>query len=298
MLSLAIRYVLPLVLFLIVLPLSAYAEKAKMAVGKAGVYPLLDVARDMPTSIFSGAPAEEMKKLAPEGKSPSGIWGFLIVRDKEVILVDAGYGSKENPRSLLLESLKGAGFSPEQVTLVLLTHLHRDHVGGLVLDGKAAFPNARVLVSAPEKDFWFSDDMLAKYPDRKENFLMARAGLAIYGDKAGTFAFGDTVVPGVTALEAAGHTPGHTAFLLESDGKKMLFWGDLVHAAALQFPAPNICANFDMDAAKSVTARRTFMERAAEEKLPVAGAHLPGPGIGTVEKDAKSGNYRFVPVKL
>jgi glyoxylase-like metal-dependent hydrolase (beta-lactamase superfamily II) len=287
---------LPVLLGLLLLPVSAHAALAPVAVGKASVYPLLDVSRDMPADIFSGAPAEEMKKLAPEGRAPSGIWGFLIVQGKEVVLVDAGYGSKSDPKSLLLESLKSAGYSPEQVTLVLLTHLHKDHVGGMVVDGKAAFPKARVLLSAPEKAFWSDDAMLAKYPDRKDNFLAARANLAQYGDKAGAFAFGDTVTPGVTALGAVGHTPGHTAFLLESEGTKMFLWGDVMHAAALQFANPNISASFDMDAAKSVSTRRAYMERAAVEKLPVAGAHLPAPGMGTVQKDAKSGNYRFIPL--
>ncbi len=275
---------------------SAEAEQPRgHAVGLATVTALLDVDRQMPVDIFSGATAAEIKALAPTGFVPSGIYGFLIRQDDRVILVDAGYGKKENPVSLLLRSLSQAGLKPEDVTHVLLTHLHGDHVGGLAWEGKASFPNAVVLVSAPEKDFWFDDAVLAKQPEKFPGAGLARRNLGLYGDKVETFVFGQEVVPGVTALDAVGHTPGHTTFLLESDGQKMFFWGDLVHGAALQFPLPQTGASYDMDPARAAETRKRFMAMAAEQNIPVAGAHLPAPAVVRVEH--KGAAFAFAPVE-
>ncbi len=253
-------------------------------VGEVRVDPLLDVDRGMPVSIFSGASPEVTAALAPSGEAPSGIYAFVVRRGDRVILIDTGFGKADNPQSLLGRSLGQAGLRPEDVTHVLLTHLHGDHVGGLAKDGKAAFPNALVFVSEPEKNFWFDDAALAEQPDKLPGAGLARRNLGLYGDRVRTFRFGQEVVPGITAADAVGHTPGHTAFLLESRGEKMLFWGDTVHAAALQFPHPEICASFDMDKEQATTSRRRLMRMAAEENIPVAGAHFPAPAVGRVER--------------
>jgi glyoxylase-like metal-dependent hydrolase (beta-lactamase superfamily II) len=118
---------------------------------------------------------------------------------------------------------------------------------------------------------------------------MARNTMALYGVASETFEFDTEVVPGIKSVAAIGHTPGHTLFLLESEGEKMLFWADLTHAAALQFPRPDFNAQFDMNPEESAKTRVFFMEKAATEKLTIAGAHLPFPGIGKVEKNDEGG---------
>ncbi len=271
------------------------AGPQKFMVGKMEVIPLLDEARDMPVGIFRGADAAKMQALAPGGKAPSGIYGFLIRTGDQVILVDTGFGRSEAPQSLLLQSLKGAGTAPEAVTLVVLTHLHRDHVGGLVWKGKAAFPKAAVLVGDIERDFWLNEAARAKDPGRMENAVLARDNLGLYGDRVAVFSFGDEIVPGLTAVAAIGHTPGHAVFMLESDGERMLFWGDTTHGAVLQFPDPAICASFDMDMPKAVETRKALMKLAAEQNIPIAGAHLPQPGIGRVGQGEAPGTFTFTP---
>ncbi len=276
-------------------PAAAGAAPGKYAVGKATVYSLQDVARDMDTSIFSGAPAETISKLAPTGKAPSSVYVFLIKNGGRTILVDTGFGKRENPASQLLAKMAAVGVKPEAVTHLLLTHLHGDHVGGLAWNGKAAFPNAEVLVSAPEKEYWLDPATLEKNPGRKGNIDLIRTNFALYGSKVKTFTLGDTVLPGILSVASAGHTPGHAAFLLESGKDRMLFWGDIVHAAALQFPDPKICAQYDMDAPGAVAARLAMMDLAARGNMPVAGAHLPAPGVGRVKTGKEKDTFVYTP---
>ncbi len=271
------------------------AAPSKYTVGKATVYSLQDVAREMDASIFTGIDQDAIRKLAPTGKAPSSIYVFLIKNGGNTILVDTGYGRRENPASQLLAKLAAIGVKPGEITHVLLTHLHGDHVGGLSWDGKAAFPKAEVLVSTPEKDYWMAPDTLAKNPGRKANIDLIKSNFALYDGKIKTFALGETVLPGIISVPSVGHTPGHTAFLLESGGKHMLFWGDIVHAAALQFPEPKICASFDMDQPAAVAARIAMMDLAAKKKMPVAGAHLPAPGVGRVKEGKAKNTFIYTP---
>ncbi len=130
---------------------------------------------------------------------------------------------------------------------------------------------------------------MEQFPERKANFDLAKRMMGMYDGKVDTFEFGEEVVPWVTAMDSRGHTPGHTAFLLESDGEKLLCVGDLLHSAALQFPRPDINGRFDMIPVLTKVARREFLSKAAWENLPIAGMHLPFPGIGTVKADGPEG---------
>jgi hypothetical protein len=113
--------------------------------------------------------------------------------------------------------------------------------------------------------------------------------MGMYEGKVDMFEFGDEVVPGLTAMDSRGHTPGHTAFLLESNGEKLLCVGDLLHSAALQFPRPDINGRFDMIPVLAKVARREFLSKAAWEDMPIAGVHLPFPGISTIKVDGVEG---------
>ena len=276
-------------------PFAAFAEPLAepFVVGKARVTALQDMPGEMAISIFRGADEAAMKALVPSGKAPAGVTAFLIQSGGGNLIVDTGYGLNTPERkSGLPDLLHSCGVGPEAVDTVLLTHMHGDHIGGLVRDGKPFFPNAVILVGKTELDFWTSPRTLADKPALEKNVSMVAAMRDAYGDRVKPFAFGDKVTPEITALAAVGHTPGHTMFLLDSDDQKMLFWGDLVHAAALQFALPEVCATYDMDMTEAVKTRREVFEKAATGNIPVAGAHLPFPAVGMVGKSEKGG-YSF-----
>ncbi|MDR1049068.1 MAG: MBL fold metallo-hydrolase [Synergistaceae bacterium] len=267
---------------------------------EATVWAVADSTDDRDMSVFMGLGPDVLRKYVPSGFSPSATMAFLVRTGGETILIDAGLGEPSGARaSQLPDGLSQIGAEPGDVTLILLTHLHRDHIGGLIReDGQKAFPSARVLSSRVEHGFWFGQKTDDPFPDRGMGFNMARQVMGAYagrvlGAYAGaedTFDFDTAIAPGIQALDARGHTPGHTAFLLECGGEKLLFWGDLVHAAALQFLRPDINAVYDMNPGEAAAARVRFMERAAIERLLVAGSHLPFPGVGAVEKIAP-GSY-------
>lgn len=268
-------------------------EIKSLKLGKVEVLSFQDVPATMDRSLFSGADPAAIDALWPKTKSgalekaaPASINVFMIKTPGQNILVDAGFGSFSDKRAgKLQELLKKAGIAPESIKAVLVTHMHGDHIGGLLdKEGKPAFANALIYVSGPEKAFWSDDTaMNAAKEASKRNFEVARKSLAAYGDKVNVFEFGKEIIPGITALDAVGHTPGHTAFLLRSGALKMLFWGDLAHAAAVQIPNPDICASYDMDMPQAVKSRRALMKLAAAERMIVAGAHLPFPGTGRIE---------------
>ncbi len=266
-----------------------------LMIGKAEVMSLQDVETQMQTSIFVGADKESIEKAVPGGKAPSSINVFLVKLNGRHILIDTGLGMADGPRkSKLPEAMAAAGVKPEQINAILITHMHGDHIGGLASEGKRAFPNATVYVCKAEYDYWMSDEAMAAQPAKKESFEMARYKLSLYKNKVKVFVPGSRLVSGFIAREAYGHTPGHVAFELESAGEKLLFWGDIVHAAALQFANPRISATYDMDTWQAVATRTGLMKSAAEENLPVAGVHLPFPGIGRVSQ-VSPGSFAYTP---
>ena len=247
--------------------------------GNFEVTAIQDAASTMRQAIFPALPAQEFRRLAGGSEAPSSVNVFLLRRDGKLILADTGYGGT---RGALLPRLRSAKAAPEQIDFILLTHMHGDHIGSLIdANGKAVFPKATILVSAPELAFWRN----APGGDT------ARKMLSAYGPRIRTFQYGDEVLPGIRALDAAGHTPGHTVF----DTGSLLIVGDLLHAAAIQLPKPEICASYDMDPEKSVRIRRRFLDLAAETGRPLAGMHLPAPGIVQIRR-AESG-YTAHPVK-
>ncbi|MDR1978641.1 MAG: MBL fold metallo-hydrolase [Synergistaceae bacterium] len=264
-------------------------------IGDASVWAVADSMGDRDMNVFADADPALLQQYAPSGKSPSAIMTFAVKLGQEVILIDTGLGEPSGDRaSGLLSGLSQIGISPESVTLILVTHMHADHIGGLEREGQKVFPSARVILGRVERDFWLGEKSMEQFPDRKANFEMARRVADLYGDAVEALDFDAEATPGIRILDARGHTPGHSAFLLESGGEKLLFWGDLVHAAALQFPRPDINARYDMMPLEASAARARFMEMAAAENLPIAGMHLPFPGVGRVEKTGNS-SYVYKP---
>lgn len=262
-------------------------------VGDADVWAVADSISERDLSIFPGLLPQVAEQYVPGGKTASAVMTFVIKLGNETILVDTGLG---NQASAMLQGLSSIGIKPADITAVLLTHYHGDHIGGLLSGNGKTFPNAKIYSSQAEQAYWLDYDIMLANPHRKSGFDLARKVFALYEDANQTFAFGNTVLPGIKALNAVGHTPGHTVFLLESNGEKMLFWADLTHAAALQFPRPDISASYDMDPEQARVSRQRFMELAADERLPIAGAHLPFAGVGMVVKNPKGGYiYRPLP---
>jgi glyoxylase-like metal-dependent hydrolase (beta-lactamase superfamily II) len=199
----------------------------------------------------------------------------------------------------MLQNMKAAGYEPDQVDMVLITHMHPDHIGGLSdAAGKPIFQKAQVVVSQLESDFWMSQKVADAAPAQAQSrFKMARDIAAPYqaGGQWKTFVKDTELVPGIKPVTAVGHTPGHTAFAVESEGQKLLIWGDLVHAHAVQFAKPGVSIDFDVDQKQAVETRLRIMKEVAAGKSLVAGMHLPFPGIGHVRADGED-SYSWVPI--
>lgn len=224
--------------------------------------------------------------------------GYLINTGAKLVLVDTGAAGLFGPTlGRLQANLRAAGYQPEQVDEVYITHLHPDHVGGLLgADGKPAFPNAVVRFDKRDADFWLSPEQMDKAPaDAKGFFQGAMASLKPYQEagRVQPFDGATELLPGLRAQPAYGHTPGHTVYTVESQGRKLVIWGDLMHVAAVQFSDPTVTIAFDTDSKAAMPQRRKAYAAAAEQGFYVAVAHVSFPGIGQLRPDGKG--YRWLP---
>jgi glyoxylase-like metal-dependent hydrolase (beta-lactamase superfamily II) len=295
-------------------PLAARAEAPQVRTQVPGYYRQMVGAFEI-TSLYDGQimlDAKLLKNTTPQqvqtllakmfraNPTPTAVIAYLVNTGNKLVLVDTGAAKLFGPTlGEVLGNLKAAGYEPGQVDAVLITHMHGDHVGGLIgPDGQPAFPNARVYAAKADADFWLSPEVMAKAPEAaKPYFKMAQDSTAPYV-KAGHFATfeGDAeILPGIKPVAENGHTPGHTGYLFESKGQKLLIWGDVVHNAAVQFPQPKVTIEFDTDQKKALATRVKLFSWTAKESLLVAGMHLPFPGIGHVRADGK-GRYSWVPI--
>jgi glyoxylase-like metal-dependent hydrolase (beta-lactamase superfamily II) len=212
--------------------------------------------------------------------------GYLVNTGTKLILIDTGAANLFGPTlGNLVNNLKASGYQPEQVDEVYITHMHADHVGGLISGDKLTFPNAIVRADQHDADYWLSQSNLDAAPkENKGFFLGAMSSLNPY-IKAGKFKSftGDTeLTPGIKATAAYGHTVGHATFVIESKGQKLVLWGDLMHVASVQFPEPSVVMGFDTDKKLAEIERKKAFADAAKQGYWVAGAHLSFPGIGHV----------------
>lgn len=212
---------------------------------------------------------------------------FLIDTGKQHILVDTGAGELFGPGSgKVVANLQAAGYKPEDIDTILLTHIHADHSGGLTVAGKRVFPKAAVYVDKADPALWLSEAEEAKVPaDRKTTFEQSRKTVGPYVDSGQlkTFTAPATLFSGVSAVPLHGHTPGHTGYMIESKGQKLLLWGDTVHSTEVQLDHPDITIQYDVNASDAVSSRRKALEQAAKEGYLVGGAHISFPGLGHVE---------------
>lgn len=250
-----------------------------VTVGDFKVLKLQDAEIYLNISLLSGIEPEEALKLSGGRDSlVTPVNAFLIRTGKQNILVDAGIGKNGGDNSgQLEEQLKLAGILPADIDLVLLTHFHFDHIGGLLTaDGKRFFPNAVVRASKTESDFWLKD--IAQFPeDQRERARQIRKALEPYilANAYSSFLFDEKLADGVYAIPAFGHTIGHTIYSFTS-GKNMLWCiGDLIHFDAIQFEKPRAAVVFDTNGENAIQNRMIFFDRAARDHIVIAGSHLP-----------------------
>lgn len=275
----------------------------RIMLGGFEITALSDGTGDMPVDqlLTHTTPARVHRALAAAYlKSPveTSDNAFLINTGSKLILIDAGAGALLGPSmGRLVGSLHDAGYRTDQIDEIYLTHLHPDHEGGLVADGRMLFPNAIVRADKRDADVWLDEQRLAAAPTAaKPFFLGAMASLDPYL-KAGRFAPFEAdgeLVPGVRSLATHGHTPGHNNYVVESEGQKLVIWGDLVHVAAVQFGAPSVTILYDSDSAAAARQRRKALAEAATGGYLVAGAHLPFPGLGHVRRQGRG--YLWIPL--
>ncbi|WP_298957982.1 MBL fold metallo-hydrolase [uncultured Methylobacterium sp.] len=250
--------------------------------------------------LVTGLEADEVARLQEAGfRDPAvpriSVNAFLVLGGPAPVLIDAGMG-QGGPDTLghLPKALAACGVAPEAIGTVLVSHMHSDHTGGLTGTGGAIrFPDAELVLPEAEAAYWLSDGEAARAPEgRRRGFQAARALVAAYGDRVRLAGEGE-VVPGIEAIPAPGHTPGHTAFQVSSGGHSLLIWGDVVHLPAVQFPRPEAGMVFDIDGEMARATRRRILDRAAAERSLVAGMHLEFPALGRVRRDGAG--FAWVP---
>ena len=277
----------------------------RVAVGQTVVTALYDGYVSMPPSLLHGD-ASQIKGLMqrmfqkPDAALDASVNAFLVHTGANLVLIDAGTSDCFGPTmGRLMDSLKASGYRPEDVDTVLITHMHPDHFCGITsTDGKPNFPNATVWVGRGDADFWLDDKSVARLPSEQQAFIkMAQKAVAPYAAQGRfkTLGAAGEVVPGVSVLPSAGHTPGHTAYLVGLGKERMLMWGDTVHFHAVQLPHPEVTIAFDVDQRNAAASRQRLLDKAAQNGWLVATAHLPFPGIGRVRRDGKG--YAWVQVE-
>jgi glyoxylase-like metal-dependent hydrolase (beta-lactamase superfamily II) len=246
---------------------------------------------------FPAAEAEALHKAAFRAIPPRlAINCYLVQTSDRLVLIDSGFGGAIGGLAgHLADHLVVLGVAPADIDTVLCTHLHPDHVGGLVDGaGAAVFPNAELVVHAADHRFWSDEATLtAATTDQDRGFVqLARATIAAYADRTRLLTTGEAL-PGISIVPEPGHTPGHSGWLIASGAESLLIWGDVVHMPGVQFARPEAGMGFDVDGGAAIETRKRIMDMTATDRLLVAGMHLDFPGFGHVAR--AGGGYAFIP---
>lgn len=282
--------------------IAADADSSSLEFGRGEILSLSDGQMHLPLNLVVPDTIDEEQRtsflrshqLGPDILTPDcnvTLWR----RDDRVILFDVGAGPVfPVGGGQLLESLEIAGIDPSEVTDVVFTHAHPDHLWGVIDDfDEIAFPEAQFHMPDKEMDYWLKPDTLSKTPEAQKSFVVgAQNRLPLIQDRLSVFKWGDEVLPGIEALDTHGHTPGHTSFMLHADGDSLLIVGDALANMALSFERPRWPSGSDQDQQAGIDTRLALLDRLASEKTTILGYHLPYPGIGHVEQ--KDSSFRFI----
>ncbi|WP_371833458.1 MBL fold metallo-hydrolase [Ferirhizobium litorale] len=233
------------------------------------------------------------KNFLPTDSLVNSFAPTLINTGSDVVLFDTGLGegARKDGMGRLIEGLAANGYSPDDVSIVVVTHMHGDHIGGLMEAGAPAFPKARYVIGQAEYDFWKDDARKGTAAENGHNLVLKN--VVPLAEKATFIGDNAEVVTGITSMMAAGHTPGHMIFLIESDGKQMALTADTANHYVLSLQQPDWEVRFDMDKAAAAQARRKVFDMIATDRLAFVGYHMPFPAVGFVETVGTG--YRFVP---
>lgn len=270
----------------------------KRRIGDAMVTVINDGFLDIQLAILRGVEREEMEGLMEEqfrpGEPRLTVNTFVIETGQNTVLVDAGGGSTTvYSMGRMPENLAAAGFRPEDIDTVLLTHIHPDHSSGLMdKQGMPMFPRADIIIHADDFDFWSDKDARGRSAAAVPYVGSADAVLESHGGRFRPTAGGE-VVPGITQLPLPGHTPGHSGYQLDSAGEALVMWGDTVHVPEIQIPRPQVTSEYDVDERLAAENRRKIFEHVASERVLVTGGHLHLPGFAHVVK--AGAGFRLVP---
>lgn len=234
------------------------------------------------TDILVNADPADVEKFIPEDGPESAVAVCVVKTPDDTVLFDTGFGTN------VVSGLAKLGIAPTDVTKIMITHAHGDHIGGLVKDGDPVFPNATVFISRSEYDWSAAGrDALTKYETIK---LI---------DPEPLDAPGKELAPGIVPIAAYGHTPGHTVFKIASGGDELIIWGDLTHVMQLQMPRPRVAVSYDTDKTDAVRVRLELLDHIAKSGAYACGMHVPFPGVGKLTADPENkGGYVFTPAEM
>lgn len=252
-------------------------------------------------SLWAAPQAEVVAALVADARSPTSIpfqLNTMVVNTgNKLVLVDTGDGGRlQKGSGRLLANLASAGYRPEQVDVVVFTHLHPDHLWGAVdkVTGSLSFPNAEYVVSETELQFWTDKARLTEAPAEMRQMIDAtQSALRTLASRTRPIRAGSEIVPGIMSIDTPGHTPGHISLQVTSNGDALLIAGDVVANATLSFRNPGWGIGFDVDKEQAASTRVAFLDRCVADKILVASYHLPFPAIGHVVRDGMA--FRWLP---
>lgn len=274
----------------------------RMMLGAFEVTALSDGTLDLPVNALLSAPARQTRAdvagLHLHLPLETSFNAYLINTGEKLVLIDTGGGALFGSRlGQLARHIEAAGYKTSQVDEVLLTHLHSDHIGGLMSDGQLAFANATVRADGRDSGYWLSAEARKSAAANDLQFFDAAAAALtpyIQAGKYQPFEAGAEIVPGISAVAAYGHTAGSTVYRIESKGRRLLLIGDLIHVGPVQFQRPDVTIAFDVDRNAARASRMAVFQRAAATGDLLGGSHLPFPGLGRLKAIGKG--YQWLPL--